>query len=468
MTPDGSVPGSFRDPAGRVFRSGQRIFRGIRQPAAAQVLDFLASDFYRRHTKDAIVDTRVIEPAEVINAGLPAGTAQSFALWVEHQPIEFISYPYEWSFEQLRTAAVFHLDLHLEALAAGYDLQDATAYNVQFRGCQPVFIDLLSFRAYQEGSHWLGYKQFCEQFLAPLALNAYARVDFNPWFRGALEGVDLPSAARLLPASSFLSLSLLANVHAQAWAMSRMTSRRRASGGRAYAGLPRRNYIHLLASLRRFIAGLRSHDDTFWAGYRPDSSYSKAGAQDKESVVSAFVQRERVERLLDIGCNTGYYSEKAIAAGARHVVGADFDTGALNVAFRSAAAKKLNITPILLDICNPSPALGWRLAERQSLFERLRGLDATISLAVIHHVLIGRNVPMEEYVDWLVDLAPRGLAEFVPKSDPMVAGLLAHRQDIFPDYTREAFLRLLSRRARITAVHPISNSERVLVAFCRR
>lgn len=465
MTPAGRVPGSFRDPAGCVFRAGGRIFRGVRQPAVASVLAFLASDFYRRHATHAIVGTRVVEPNAVAEAGLAVEAVQSFAIWLEHQPIEFISYPYEWSFEQLRAAALFHLDLHLEALAAGYDLRDATAYNVQFRGCQPVFIDLLSFDTYREGCHWFGYRQFCEQFLAPLALNAYAKVDFNPWFRGALEGIDLPSAARLLPARSLLSPTLLANVHAQAWAMSRMTSGRRSGRRRAIAGLPRRNYIHLLSSLRRFIEGLTAHGDTYWADYRPDSSYSEAGAREKEAVVTGFVQREGVQRLLDIGCNTGHYSEKAIAAGARHVVGADLDAGALNVAFRSAAGKKLNITPILLDVCNPSPALGWGLTEREGLFERLRGVDATISLAVIHHVLIGRNVPMKDYVDWLLDLAPRGLAEFVPKSDPMVAGLLAHRQDIFPDYTQEAFLRVLSRRARVTGVHPISNSERVLVAF---
>lgn len=465
MSEAGRLPGSFRDPTGSVFRAGGRIFRGITQQAGAGAARFLQSPFYARNAGKRIVATRIVDPGEVAAAGLPADNVARFPFWVEHEPIGFISFPYEWSFALLQSAALLHLDLHIEALGHGYDLKDATPYNIQFRGCSPVFIDTLSFQEYRENSYWVGYKQFCEQFLAPLALNAYGKVDFNHWFRGTLDGIDLVSASRLLPARTLLNPTLLANIHAQAWAMSRVSATRSSGSGRKPAGLPRQHYVHLLGSLRRFIAKLQPHSDTYWADYRNDSSYSDAGAREKEALVTGFLRANSVRRLLDLGCNTGYYSAKAIDAGVAQVIGTDFDTGALNVAARDAAARNLNITPVYLDICNPSPATGWNLAERASLHERIRGVDASISLAVMHHIVIGKNIPMEEYVEWLLGLAPRGLVEFVPKADPMVAGLLAHREDIFPDYSQERFLQLLSRKATVTAVHPLANSKRVLVTF---
>ena len=467
MNPAGRVPGSFRDPTGSVYSAGGKIFRGVSQAAGEAATELVDSAFFKRHAGTNIVDTRVVDVRQVLEAGLAPADVHRFPVWLEHERLEFITYPFEWSFELLKAAALLHLQLHIEALQAGFDVKDASAYNIQFRGCKPVFIDIPSFVPYRENAYWVGYKQFCEQFLGPLALNSYSKVDFNHWFRGALDGIDIVSASQLLPLRSMLSPCLLMNIHAQAWAMSRMKAVSRRQGTRELRGLARQNYVHLLQSLQRFIEKLQPHGGTFWAEYKNDSSYSDRGAREKEALVTQFLQKYSVLRLLDVGCNTGYYSEKAIQAGVRQVVGTDFDTGALNVAVQNAVRKSLNITPIYLDVCNPSPAMGWGLAERAPLLARLPAMDASINLAVLHHVVIGKNIPMEDYAHWLVQLAPRGLVEFVPKNDPMVAGLLAHREDVFPDYTQDRFLQLLEKQARVVAVHGMPGTPRVLVEFDR-
>lgn len=468
MNLSGRVGGSFRDPSGFVYKANGRIFRGVSEQIKEDVIEFLHSDFYKRNAHKKIVGTTQINERDVVEAGITADIAKRHALWLEHDVVDFITYPYEWSFELLKSAALLHLELHIEALSEGYDIKDASAYNIQFLGCQPVFIDTLSFCKYRENSYWVGYKQFCEQFLAPLALNAYGKVDFNHWFRGALEGVDLVSASRLLPTTSFLSLTLLTNLHVQAWAMSKVNSTKSLKLANKKSGLPKKNYIYLLESLHRFIYKLKPYTDTYWSKYKYNSSYTESGAKEKEAIVLEFLKRHGVQRLLDIGCNTGYYSEKAIGVGVSRVIGTDFDCGALNVAAKNALGKNLNFTPIYFDICNPSPAGGWNLDERMPTKQRFNNIDATVSLAVVHHIVIGRNIPLDEYVDWLVGLAPHGLVEFVPKRDPMVMGLLSNREDIFPDYEEEIFLNMLSRKTNITGVYPLTNSSRVLIAFSRK
>ncbi|MCH8816049.1 MAG: class I SAM-dependent methyltransferase, partial [Chloroflexi bacterium] len=91
----------------------------------------------------------------------------------------------------LRRAALHYLDLHLDLLERNFTLSDASAYNIQFRGTRPVFIDVLSIRPYREGEYWTGYRQFCEQFLNPLLLVAVSGIPYQAWFRGNIEGIPV-------------------------------------------------------------------------------------------------------------------------------------------------------------------------------------------------------------------------------------------------------------------------------------
>ena len=459
MTAD---PASFRDPAGQVHVLDGRVFRVV-TPAALGDFQFAMSDprFRRFVDEGAVVSSREVDAPD---ADIPVPDGGKV---YEHPRVPFISYPYEWSFSLLKRAALHHLDLQIALLPGGISLSDATAYNVQFFGSRPVFIDALSFRRYEEGEYWTAHRQFCEQFLNPLLMHSLLGVPHNGWFRGALEGIPTQEFARLVPWSKRLSWRLLAHVLLPA------QMQKRSSAQQAKAAmekpLPRSAYLGMLHQLRAWIAGLspKGSEKTVWGDYADNNSYGDAEFEAKRRVVGAFVGVAKPKMLWDLGCNTGVYSQLALENGAEAVVGFDADHGALEKACLRATAESLNFLPLYQDAANPSPNQGWASQERTGLAGRSGGADALVALAFVHHLAIGRNIPLDRFVSWLVSLAPRGVVEFVPKGDPMVKKLLALRKDIFPDYTLESFESLLARHARIVATETITDSGRTLLAFER-
>jgi SAM-dependent methyltransferase len=461
-------PGSFRDPYGSVFEVNGRVLRGIKEEKALLASKFLDSDFYKSNAKEKIIETKTISLAELVEAGLSTDVVNSYQLWVEHKQVEFITYPYEWSFEFLRRAAVFYLALHIEALHKDFQLKDSSSYNIQFIGCNPIFIDTLSFEPYELGSRWVGYKQFCEHFLAPLALTSYTGVDFNPWIRGSPDGLTLVDASKLLPLKSFLSLTLLGNIHLHAMAMSKISSSSSLTESKKRGKIPKQNLISLMESLKKFIAKLKAPRESYWNSYELKNSYSEESAKEKEVIVKYFIASQDLKVILDVGCNTGYFSEVALNSGASRVIGLDIDGGAVNLASKRLDSSEKLFTPLLFDFTNPSPSMGWRLKERTSLEERLPKIDGVICLALIHHLVIGKNIPIEDFVEWITGLSPRGIIEFVPKDDPMVIGLLASREDVFPNYSVDYFLECLARFTNIEQVIPLNNSKRKFILYGKK
>jgi ribosomal protein L11 methylase PrmA len=456
-------PGSFRDPSGSVYRSGDRMLRTV-MPGSA-------SEAYRA-ARDAglfkdLAAQGFVLPVEEIEK--PAFEAMASAAHVLASPrLPFISYPYEWSFALHRKAALLHLDLHLAALERGFDLSDASAYNVQFQGASPVFIDHLSLRPYREGALWTGHRQFCMQFLNPLLCHTLLKIAPNTLFRGSLEGIEPELLAPLLPFRSKLSWAVMVHVVMQAALQRRAASRREAAGGKLRSvSISKTALTGMLQGLRRAIAAMKAPSGaTTWSDYAQSNSYGAAEADAKRRFIQDMVQKVQPRLMIDLGCNTGDYSEAALQAGAGQVIGFDFDHGALNRAVARADAKMLNFLPLWLDAANPSPSQGWNQAERLGLTERLRA-DAIIALALVHHLAISRNIPLDSVVDWIVKLAPTGVIEFPDRSDPMVRQLLALREDIFVEYDREHFVRHVARRARIVRQEILGQDGRLLVWFDR-
>lgn len=457
------VSASFRDPSGHVYEQDGRVFRTVTE-RAIQDYTFVRDQgvLDRLIEKELLIDCREIPVEE---SGLD--DRSGVRLVVEHPRIPFISYPYEWPFRVLQAAALHHLDVQIEALEHGVTLSDGTAYNIQFLGPRPVFIDLLSLRPYREGEYWTGYRQFCEQFLNPLLLCAYTGVAYNAWYRGSPEGVPAAELARVLPWRRSITPKTFAHVilHGRLQNASASSGKLRSVKARKFL---KTAYLGILHQFRSWIADLRPNRDrqTVWQDYANNHSYSHDEYGKKKAFVSQFVNSVRPRILWDMGCNSGDMSAVALEAGAASVVGFDFDPGALDAAFAHARDCKLNLLPLYQDVTNPSPGQGWRQAERNGLAER-RNADALLALAVIHHLAIGRNIPLPEILDWLVGLAPRGVVEFVPKDDPMVQRMLLLREDIFDDYSYEIFRRLLSDRASIIGEETVSASGRVLVRYDR-
>ena len=457
--------GSFRDPSGRIYEAGGEIYRTVSRRAAEEYGYVQASGLLEKLMADGkVVGTETVDHSVLTDAGIET------AMVLRHQRIPFISYPYEWPFSLLKSAALLHLDIHIEALKSGVTLSDASAFNVQFRGVEPMFIDVLSFKRYRDGEVWAGHRQFCEQFLNPLLLRALFGVPHNEWYRGRLEGIQTEDLADLLPWWRNLSFNVLSHVTLQA------RLQRAALAGNGHhveraksAKLSKRSFLAMLEQLRHWIESLKpaKSSATTWQNYAENTTYATEERSAKRRVISAFCQTARPGVLWDLGCNTGEYSEAALTAGVKHVIGFDYDQGALEGAVARAKARTLDLLPLYQDGANPSPDQGWRGCERGSA-QRRGGANALIALAFEHHLAIGRNVPLAQVVEWLVSLAPKGIIEFVPKSDPTVQKLLALREDIFADYNAVSFEAALSKPARVIAAERVSSSGRTLYSYERR
>jgi ribosomal protein L11 methylase PrmA len=389
---------------------------------------------------------------------------------LEHETIPFISYPYEWPFRALQRAALLHLDLHVEVLGAGITISDATAYNIQFDGPHPIFIDVSSFVRYEEGQFWLAHRQFCEQFLNPMLLQSATGVPYQPWYRGALDGISSEHLAKVLPLRSKFDWKVFSHVtlpnRLQRSAAKKLPNTVASVGKKRT--LSRTALIGLLRQLRSWIAHLRPAgiSETTWSEYEADRTYNAAQQAERLSFASAFVAASKPQMLWDLGCNAGEFSLAALEAGADRVIGFDFDQGALAAAFHRGEQAGARFLPLWLDAANPSPSQGWMERERQSLHARANA-NAVLAMAFEHHLTIGRNVPMPDFVDWLLSLAPTGVVEFVDKGDSQVRRMLALREDIFPDYSVKSFTACLASRATILNNRRISNSERYLFSYQR-
>lgn len=464
MIPAVPDPSSFRDPSGHVYQLDGRIFRTVTN-RAAEDYEFLRQSGFLSSLADRgwLIDSKEVDPAILGSAGVEARYV------LEHPQLPFISYPYEWPFQVLKAAALFHLDLHLEALENNITLSDASAYNVQFKGTRPIFIDVLSLRRYRDGEFWLGHRQFCDQFLNPLLLRALLAVPHNAWYRGNLEGITTLELSRLLPVRRKLSWNVIIHVvlHAR---LQESAIRKRDSNIKAVneKTLPRVAFRNMLVQLRRWVDGLEPGDrgKTVWRDYEINHTYAPDEESAKRKFVAEFVNKTKPKLLWDLGCNTGEYSAIALDAGAEYSIGFDSDHAALDTAFARAMAKGLNFLPLFVDATNPSPEQGWRQRERQGLQNRAKA-DAILALAFEHHLAIRRNVPLNELVSWITSLAPRGVIEFVQKDDPTIQQMLAFRDDIFREYSEYAFTAALERNARIVREETISSTRRRLFWYDR-
>ncbi len=457
------VAGSYRDRKGYVFTSGERILRGVDTGAAEVQQDFIASKVFKRLVGSGqFIGTEIAkdDPAELGILGA--------ALLLEHERVPFVSYPYEWPFAALRAAALLHLDVHLELLEHGYTLSDASAYNIQFRGPKPVFIDVLSVERYVEGAYWNGHRQFCDQFLSPLLFSAKFGVPYNAMYRGKLEGFSSTELASLLRLRDKFSLQTLLNIVLPAWFESAARRGRVAAKGVANRrALPKSSLRSMLMGLRRWIERLSPPSSlTDWTSYAADNTYHSEERAAKREFVAQAVRGASPRAVLDLGCNTGDYASVALSAGAGYVIGAEADPATAHLAFLRAQKEQLNFLPIVQDAANASPAQGWLGAERPSFMERGK-FDFLIALAVEHHLAIGRNIPLDQVVQWMVSLAPKGLIEFVQKTDTTVRRMLSLREDIFSDYTEENFRNLLAANARIVESKTVSKEGRIIFFYDR-
>ncbi len=461
----GALGGSFRDTAGFVFAWKNTVYRQVNEAGRADFELMDSSGLYK-----TLADKGLLVPHKTVRLnGLPAADPKRFAI-IQPETIPFISYPYEWSFAQLKDAALLTLHIQQTALKHGMILKDASAYNVQFIGKKPVFIDTLSFTKYQEGKGWEGYRQFCEHFLAPLALTHFASADIIKLLQTYLEGIPLGMAVQLLPARARLKKGLLAHLY-----IHHASQQRHQGSGQEAASRPQRRVSRfaldgLLNSLERSIRALKLPTrKTEWDEYYSFSNYSDTAFENKRRAVKSLLASvsPRPKLVWDIGANNGAFSEIAAQMDA-YTIAWDIDPKAVDANYRRQGHSDTDthMLPLVQDLATPSPAIGWALQERMSLFER-GPVDVVLALALIHHLAIGRNIPLPRLAEIFAAIGRHVIIEFVPKDDSKVQHLLVSRKDIFDTYTQENFEAAMAQQFKHMQKKRIDGSKRWLYLYSK-
>ena len=452
------IPGSFRDPSGFLFWQDGELYRQVNKVYGESYDHLVNSGLY-----EALVQAGLLIVHKEVDIENP-DPALGYKV-IKPEKIPFISYPYEWCFSQLKEAALTTLKIQKLALDYGMSLKDCSAYNIQFHKGRAVFIDTLSFEIYREGRPWVAYRQFCQHFLAPLALMSRRDVRLNQLFRIYIDGLPLDLASSLLPMRTHFSFSLLSHLHLHAKSQVRYADK--AVNTHSYK-LSRTGFIGIISSLESAVVNLKwQPQGTEWAEYYQDTNYSPAGFEHKKQLVAELLGRTNLGVVWDMGANVGTFSRIASDSG-RQTISFDIDPAAVEKNYLESVARgETNILPLLIDLTNPSPGIGWQNRERMSIEER-GPADTAIALALIHHLAISNNVPLARIAEYLSKICNSLIIEFVPKSDSQVQRLLSTREDVFQDYTQASFEREFITYFDIEKNIKILDSERTLYLMYRK
>lgn len=444
---------SFRDNSGFIFKNNNVVFRQVNYVYKAHYDHLMQSGLYQELTSKFLLVTHQEQPLHHFETNKDAYKI------LEPFPIDFISYPYSWSFSMLKDAALLTLQIQTIALKYKMVLKDANAFNIQFVGSQPILIDTLSFEVFKEGVPWIGYRQFCQHFLAPLALMVYTDISLSKLSIIHLDGIPLALAAKLLPFNCRFKLGIAVHLLLHAKMTQKHSAKKVALTNNKFTN----NYFEALTvNLSDTISSLKwAPTGTEWGEYY-DKAVSKAYFIEKEKIIRKYYLQLNANKVLDLGSNDGTFS-KIAKEYSSNVFSFDIDPACVEKNYLMLKADKNRaILPLMLDITNPEPGIGWMNQERSAILKRIN-VDTVMALAIIHHLAISNNLPLDLLSHFFYSLSGKNLIiEFVPKTDEKVQILLRNREDIFPDYTLENFIKTFSNHFKVIAQTPVLPTERVL------
>jgi len=450
--PNHRIKSSFRDPSGFLFTFEGNLYRQINKSYQNEFDKMIDSGLYQK-----LVEKELLIPHEEVN--IESSQPEKCYKTIKPKLIDFISYPYEWSFSQLKDAALTTLEIQKIAMDYGVTLKDSSAYNIQFVNGKPIFIDTLSFEIYQEGQFWNPYRQFCQHFLAPLALMNHRDIRLNQLLKIYIDGIPLDLTSKLLPGKTKTMFSLLAHIHTHSKKQKDYEVKQEDVKKRI---LSKNSFIGVIESLHSAIKKQNiSLEKTEWGNYYSDTNYSEVAMNDKKAIILNLIEKIKPKNVWDIGGNVGIFSrissDKEIST-----ICFDIDPVAIEKNYLECKEKKeKNLLPLLMDLTNPSPDIGWQNMERDSFLTR-GPADLVFALALIHHLAISNNVPFELISEFFSRNCRNLVIEFVPKTDTQVKRLLSTREDIFLDYDNEHFEKEFEKLFIIIEKKEIKESRRIV------
>jgi hypothetical protein len=443
---------SFRDPDGFVFEHDGQLYRSL-TPEAAQRLSAHAT-FYRE-----AIERRLLVPFN--NQENVAG----FASVIKPTRLPFVSYPHEWSYEQLKDAALNTLDINILALGHWLTLKDASAFNNQSLDGRTVFIDHTSFEASDGRLPWRPYSQFCRHFLNPLVVGAYRDMHVGAFFRLNIDGLQQQTANDLLPLRARLKPSIMVHMLAHNHYMRKASEFEGKTDAATVTAKGRQ--IDLLKQMRDFIATLKAAKAaSTWADYYERTNYVEATFNQKKDLVTGCFAGKNLTTIWDVGANDGTFS-RLIAGSAQTVLALDLDHNAVNANHVFNRKQGIsNIHALVYDVGNPTPGLGFRNRERSALEARSKP-DAIMALAVIHHLSLTNNIPFDQTALYFSERSPELMIEWVGRADSQVKRLLAQKNVPYDWYDEDAFRDSYTKYFALVSRTPVSGTDRTIYHFRR-
>lgn len=449
---------SFRDPSGYVFYWKDKIIRSVNYKYKINY-DFLVKSGLQKElaNRKLIISQKEIKP----KPGFPKGAYK----YLDVEKIPFISYPYELSFSQLKDAALLTLEVQKISLKHKMVLKDASAYNIQFIGSRPLLVDTLSFEVYRQDEPWVAYRQFCQHFLAPLALMGYKDIRLNQLLRIYIDGIPLDLTTKLLPTSSKFKFGIFSHIYMHSRSQKHYADKK--VDNKTYK-LSKNRLLALTDSLESSIRKLKLRKtSTEWAEYYTFTNYSKTAFEDKKRIVKSYILKTKPKVVWDLGANTGVFSNIAAKEKA-YTISFDIDPIAVEKNYLSSKERKdKHLLPLVLDLTNPSGSIGWSNIERKSLIKR-GPADTILALALIHHLAISNNLPFENIASFFHKICQNLIIEFVPKEDSQVQKLLSTREDIFNNYNKKSFEKEFGKYYKILNKERVANSKRTIYLLCNK
>jgi hypothetical protein len=450
-------PSSYRDPSGFVFTCNHEVYRQVNTGFKEHYDFFNSSGLYKLLVEKKLLIGHSEMPDDFI-------AAKDKYKILKPEQLHFISYPCEWSFDMLKNAALLTIMIAKEAMNHGMILKDATPYNIQWHKGRLIFIDTLSLEKYEEGKPWMAYRQFCENFLGPLLLMKYSKQSLHELFIAYPDGIPLQIVQSLLPWRSKLNMMAYLHIHLHA----KLAGKSKGKDERP-ATISSKKLVHLLNSLEGLVQSLhRKETDTAWSDYYTEAASRNDYLNQKKQIIENWLSSTKgLETGIDFGANEGVFS-KLLSAKGIMTIAADGDYVAVNKLYkRSIAEKVTNILPLIIDLGNPTPAIGMNNKERSSFLNRIKDTDIGLALALIHHLCLGKNIPLSGVAELFSASCKNLIIEFVPKNDPKALQLLLNKKDIYTDYTIENFETAFSKSFKTAEKQTIPGTERILYLMKR-
>ena len=442
---------SFRDPSGFVFTENNEIFRAVKMSYQQNYEQLMQSGLY----DELVLKGLLIPHIEVKKNILPVH--ESYKI-IKPEKVLFISYPYEWCFSQMKDAGLVMLEIQKIALHHGMILKDASAFNIQFHKGRLVLVDTLSFEKYNDNKPWIAYRQFCEHFIAPLALMHFLDQRLNFLFTSNIDGIPLELAVKMLPVKAKLRLGIY--MHLILHSRLKVKYSNRNIDKFKIRTISKNSLYGLIHSLDTTIRTMKFKPiSSVWSNYSEVTN--PVYSENKKQIVMEFISQINPQLIFDIGANTGNYSA-LINNNKTAIIAIDTDYQCIEKFYEQIKSNNVqNILPLVNDIANPSSSIGWRNNERNSLLERINP-DIVLMLAIFHHLVINNQIQLNMIVEFLSNLSKWIIIEYVPESDEQFKLMTQNRQGDFVYYSETCFEQGFIIAFDIICKRKILGSERVL------